>query len=128
MQTVDQKYADGIRQQVLEIQPDPDYTKYGAMAHKLPILIYTAGLLQALEFVCSRGERIQKRLIEHLAATIGQQDTAALMKAVREADLSGYMRLTRQVLAALLWYKRFAQSILKVTPTEDVSGGTTNHD
>jgi CRISPR-associated protein Cmr5 len=128
MQTIDQQYADTVRQQVLEIQLDPNYRKYGAMAHKLPVLIYTAGLLQALEFVCSRGEPIQKRLIEHLALTIGQSDAPALMKAVREADLSGYMRLTRQVLAALLWYKRFAQSILKVTPTEDASGDTTNHD
>ena len=128
MQTIDQQYADIVRQKVLEIQPEPDYTKYGAMAHKLPILVYTAGLLQALEFVCSRGEPIQKRLIEHLALTIGQPDTPALMKTVREADLRVYMRLTRQVFAALLWYKRFAQSILKVTPTEDMSGDAINHD
>jgi|SRR5579875_800525 CRISPR-associated protein Cmr5 len=128
MRTIDQQYADIVRQKVLEIQPDPNYKKYGAMAHKLPVLIYTAGLLQALEFVCSRGEDIQKRLVEHLALTIGQQNTSALIEAVREADLRGYMLLTRQALAALLWYKRFAQSILKVAPTEDASGDTTNHD
>ncbi len=120
MQTLDQQYSATVYEQVLEIKKEPEYKKYGAMAHKLPILIHTAGLAQALEFVYSRGEPIQKRLLEHLAITIGQQDTETLLQAVRKGTLSGYMRLTRQVLAALLWYKRFAQSILEVDPTEAV--------
>ncbi len=121
MQTLDQQYADIIRRQVLAIKERPDYKKYGAMAHKLPILIHTAGLLQALEFVNSRGEeeKIQKRLLEDLAVTIGQHNTSTLLAAVRGANLSAYMRLTRHILGALLWYKRFAQSILGVETGED---------
>lgn len=124
MQTLDQQYADIIRQQVLAIREKPDYKKYGAMAHKLPILIHTAGLLQSLEFVNSRGEseKIQKQLLEDLAITIGQQNTATLLAAVRGANLSAYMLLTRRILGALLWYKRFAQSILKVEASEDTAG------
>lgn len=122
MQTIDQQYADIIRQQVLVIKEQPDYKKYGAMAHKLPILIHTAGLLQALEFVNSRGEDIQKRLLKDLAITIGQQNTSTLLAAVQGANLSAYMRLTRHILGALLWYKRFAQSVLGVDASEETTG------
>ncbi|MBA2395426.1 MAG: type III-B CRISPR module-associated protein Cmr5 [Ktedonobacteraceae bacterium] len=118
MQTLDQQYSATAYTQVLAIKKEKDYKKYGAMAHKLPILIHTAGLAQALEFVQSRGEPIQKRLIEHLAVTIGQGNTETLLQTVRNTSLSGYIRLTRQILAALLWYKRFAQSILDVDVTE----------
>jgi len=122
MQTIDQQYSIAVHKQVLEIKKDPDYRKYGAMAHKLPILIHTAGLVQALEFVNSRGNTIQKRLLEHLAVTIGKNNTETLLDAARSRNLSNYMLLTRQVLSALLWYKRFAQSILEVHATESATG------
>jgi CRISPR-associated protein Cmr5 len=118
MQTLDQQYAASAYEQMLPIKKEKEYKKYGAMAHKLPILIHTAGLVQALEFVNSRGERIQQRLLEHLAVTIGLSDKATMLQTVKDAPLSKYMRLTRQILAALLWYKRFAQSILDVDVTE----------
>jgi len=119
MQTLDQQYSATAYKQVLSIKEDKEYKKYGAMAHKLPILIHTAGLVQALEFVHSRGKPVQKILLDHLAITIlGKGDAEALLQTVRSASLSGYIRLTRQILAALLWYKRFAQSILDVDATE----------
>lgn len=121
MLTRDQKYATIIYDQVCKIKkerPKKEYTKYGAMSHKLPILIYTAGLTQALIFVDARGEQIQKQLLQDLAATVGHNDTDTLLKVVREANLSSYMRLTQQILAALLWYKRFAQSILDVEASD----------
>jgi len=90
-----------------------DYRKYGVMCHKLPILIHTAGLAQALAFVESRKGNIYKDLLRHLAQTIEVKEEN-LVKAVREADLNDYMRLTSQVMAALVWYKRFAQSVLGV--------------
>jgi len=55
MQTLDQQYSASAYEQVLSIKKEKDYKKYGAMAHKLPVLIHTAGLVQALEFVNSRG-------------------------------------------------------------------------
>lgn len=121
MQTLDQQYSDLIRIQVIEIKKRPDYKKYGAMAHKLPMLIYTAGLLQALEFVYSR-EPIHQQLLTDLAQTVAQQDISSLLQAVRTANLRGYMLVTRRTLAALLWYKRFAQSILEVDTSEGATG------
>jgi len=88
------------------------------MAHKLPILIRTAGLVQALAFVEARGKEIQKRLLTDLKATIEPNDPRTLLIHAQNADLSEYMRLTQQIMAALLWYKRFAQSILGVDASE----------
>jgi CRISPR-associated protein Cmr5 len=129
MLTRDQKYAATVYDQVCKIkserQEKQEYKKYGAMAHKLPILIYTAGLVQALEFVNARCEAIHKELLSDLAMTVGQDDAQALLDYVRGADLSNYMLLTRQILAALLWYKRFAQSILGVDASDSNSETST---
>jgi CRISPR-associated protein Cmr5 len=118
MQTRDQIYAVTVYEQVSNIRREPEYKKYGAMAHKLPILIRTAGLAQALAFVEARGKEIQKRLLIDLKATIEPNDPRTLLVHAQSADLSEYMRLTQQIMAALLWYKRFAQSILGVDASE----------
>jgi len=52
--------------------------------------------------------------------TLGQENAQTLLQTVKSAPLSRYIRLTRQMLAALLWYKRFAQSILEVDVTESI--------
>jgi CRISPR-associated protein Cmr5 len=113
MQTRDQKYAVAIAEQVQQVKEDDKatYRKYGVMCHKLPILIHTAGLAQALAFVESRKEPIYKTFLTHLGDTVGEKDVA--IKA-RTVELNDYMRLTAQIMAALVWYKRFAQSILGV--------------
>lgn len=116
MQTRDQKYAIDVFDRVSGIPVEKEYrNSYGGMAHKLPILIRTAGLAQALSFVESRGSDAQKQLLKHLTATVSKQDLA---KDARELPLSEYIRLTQQVMAALLWYKRFAQSVLGVDASE----------
>jgi CRISPR-associated protein Cmr5 len=120
MQTRDQIYAATIYEQVSTVVKQPEYKQYGAIAHKLPILIRTAGLVQALSFVEARSKKeIQKRLLTDLKATIEPNDPRTLLVHAQQADLSEYMRLTQQVMAALLWYKRFAQSILGVDASEE---------
>ncbi len=119
----DQRYAMKAQERVCAFWQEncPDKTsdqkacrQYGAMCHKLPILIRTAGLAQALTFVESRPKKdtAYQRFLSDLAATVEQPELAATARG--EGNLLRYMRLTQQVLAALLWYKRFAQSILGV--------------
>ncbi len=119
MQTRDQKYAVDVYKRVLEVKKaeKADRDRYGAMAHQLPILIRTAGLAQALAFLDSRDTKGHKQLLIDLAATVGQP--GKLLQSAREAGIGEYMNLTRQVMDALLWYKRFAQSVLDVK-TSDV--------
>lgn len=105
----------------------PDYRqKYGTMAHKLPLLIHTAGLAQALAFVESRNEDAHTQLLQHLAETIdhaGIHHGRELAARSRAAELDEYMLLTRRVLAALVWYKRFVESILKIEQPDTAEGG-----
>src|SRR5579885_2385277 len=121
MQTRDQKYAVDVYEKVSQIRKEGKtvYKGYGAMAHKLPVLIRTGGLMQALAYVDARGKDPQKKLLQDLAETVGKPDAAALLKRARESEMSEYMLLTHQVIDALLWYKRFAQSVLDVDAGED---------
>jgi CRISPR-associated protein Cmr5 len=134
MQTRDQQLATEVYncvEQVKEKYPDekaPYRKRYGSMAHKLPVLIRTVGLAQALAFVQARGKKdAHKKLLDDLAAVISAQNGETLDASTgetlattsRTASLHDYMRLTQHVLAALLWFKRFAQSVLKVEPGEE---------
>ncbi len=123
MQTIQQKFAQRIYEQVNTFANDnpgkdnPARKEYGAMAHKLPVLVRQAGLIQALAYVNTRGKDAHKVLLDHLAQTLGFTRGQFLQEA-RHALLPQYMLLTRQTLWALEWYKRFAQSILGVKPGE----------
>jgi CRISPR-associated protein Cmr5 len=134
MQTREQKYANAIFKQVTgyrDNHTEKERKEYGSMAHQLPVLVRTAGLAQALTFVEARhqekkedGKVIKpppKQLLDDLAATLERQDGGKLAQAARAANLPEYMRLTQQVLAALVWYKRFAQSVLGVKSGDDVA-------
>lgn len=90
--------------------------KYGSLAHRLPVLVRTAGLAQALAFVEARGDKTGKELLAHIAEVVQEKE---LLKRSREAELEEYLYLTRKVLDALTWYKRFAQSVLGVEATAD---------
>jgi CRISPR-associated protein Cmr5 len=101
-------------------------TKYGGMAHTLPILIRTSGLAQALAFVESRGKDPHRDLLNHLARTL-LGDTATgnqLATRSRTAELPEYMSLTERAMLALKWYKRYAQSVLEVDITADEGSRT----
>lgn len=98
--------------------------KYGSMAHKLPILIRTSGLCQALAFVQVRGDDMHRVLLCHLAVTVNAGTTDSLLTQSRTRDLGAYMYLTQRTLSALLWYKRFAQSVLDVEAGDGGEGAT----
>lgn len=93
-------------------------TEYGSMAHKLPILIHQAGLAQAVEFVKTRDKDAHKDLLRHLGETLGYGDTEKFAEKCRKAELLEYIHLTNRALDALIWYKRFAKSVLGVEADE----------
>ena len=125
MKTLEQEFAGKIYQQVAEYEKkypkegDPARKKYGSMAHKLPVLVRTAGLAQALAFVDSRGKDEHKELLKHLAKVTINAEVGEFLTQSRDADLTEYLYLTRKTMLALKWYKRFAQSVLKIEPGEE---------
>lgn len=103
---------------------EEDRVRYGSMAQKLPILIRTAGLCEALHFVRSRDKPILGELLDHLARQLARTDPAvgdgaSLCVRVRQADITQYLWMTREALAAAEWYARLAQSELGVARGAD---------
>jgi CRISPR-associated protein Cmr5 len=100
---------------------------YGSMAQKLPALIRSAGLCQALHFVKSRGKEPLNTLLRHLAeqvhrADVAVTDTDSLCAQARTIDLSQYVWLTRETLASVTWYARLSRSEWGILPGEDGGG------
>ena len=127
MQTLQQRYATKVYeriQSVLADYPGEENKKkrdeYGALALKLPVLVRQAGLIQALTFIAARQREAHKyRILDDLAQVLGVGSGEDLLEQAREAPLSKYMYLTQRVLWALEWFKRFAQSELRVEPGEE---------
>jgi CRISPR-associated protein Cmr5 len=120
----DQQRAVSAYERVSQVGPNAK-EKYGTLALKLPFLIRSSGLAQALTFV---GEKAgaEVPLMRDLAATVGaatgeEKLTAAqlLARAREDVDAASYLMLTREVLRAASWYKRLASSVLKVQPGGD---------
>ena len=126
MKTRDQEYAISAYERVSIVSKNEKET-YGAMAHRLPILIRKAGLAQALSFVEAKAtdKPAYGSLLADLKATVRRNENLATL--ARSVELEDYMLLTKQVMDALLWYKRFAQSILGIdtatAATIDTEGG-----
>ncbi|MBI3650824.1 MAG: type III-B CRISPR module-associated protein Cmr5 [Acidobacteria bacterium] len=107
LQTRSQRFADSAYKKVLEVSKDKDKRdEYKRVVLNLPVLIRTAGLAQALAFV----EKEHTKLIQHLAETV---EVTNLSASSRSVSLQEYMRITRDTLDALVWYKRFAESLIK---------------
>jgi len=99
---------------------------YGGLCHKFPILVLTCGLCQAVAFVESKAIRDDDRgkayrlLRRHVAAVLGLTE-ATLLSDVRKAALTEYMRHTRRIRQAWVYYKRFAVSLLEVPSAAGLS-------
>lgn len=122
MLTRNQKFAVAVHNKVSAHKglSKADKDKYGAMAQKLPVLIRTAGLAQAVSFLEAKSskEAMNKQLLEDLAATVGF-GVKEFGDKCRNAELTDYLQLTNNTLAALLWFKRFSVSVLEVAENAD---------
>ncbi len=105
---------------------------YGGLYHKLPVLIRTCGLCQALAFVNSKtkaeGNRgsahqavmseVTEVLSRHCGVSPRQGDEGGILNAVRGLNSRQYALATRILLQSLVFHKRFAESILGVEATD----------
>jgi CRISPR-associated protein Cmr5 len=120
MQTRNQKFAVAVYEKVAahKNRSKAEKDKYGAMAQKLPVLIRTAGLAQAIAFLEAKSkEKMNKQLLDDLSDAVGEIagfDKKEFSGKCRESDLTAYLQLTQNTLAALLWFKRFSVSVLEV--------------
>jgi CRISPR type III-B/RAMP module-associated protein Cmr5 len=105
---------------------------YGGLCHRLPVLIRTCGLCAALAFVHSKSQggsgddrREAHRLLlkhcgailgDHAGLGIGNGSGRELINTVQGLDVRGYVLAQRVLLEALVFHKRFAESVLGVEP------------
>lgn len=129
MATLEQERALLAFKHVGEFQVgSPDAKKYATIVHKMPALLVSAGLCQALHFVDARRDQNQKKLLDHLAeqlkrvdATISGKDD--LLARVRSAELGQYLQLMREAYACAGWYRRLVQGVLKIEAGTDTGEG-----
>ncbi|GAA5531114.1 type III-B CRISPR module-associated protein Cmr5 [Herpetosiphon gulosus] len=119
-QTLEQRYATKVYEKanVYGEKTKEERTRYGNLAFSLPIMIHSAGLVQALHFASTRKKAEQKQFLQDLAEILEFKNTQELLDKSRTAQITEYMRLTRQTLAVLVWFKRFAQSILELEASD----------
>jgi CRISPR-associated protein Cmr5 len=124
MKTLEQEFAEKVYNKTVDFgkahpKGHVERDQYGGMAHKLPIIVRTAGLAEALAFVESRGKDGHLALLEDLAQVVSNYGLNDFTKQSRGADLQQYIFLTQRTMLALKWFKRFAQSALDVQPTTE---------
>ena len=128
--TLEQQRAATAHRHVQEVPDKKDQKTYGSMAQKLPALIRSAGLCQAIYFVKSRKKDALDRLLAHLAEQLTRVDPQitnvdSLCASVRGADVGHYVWLTREALATVSWYGRLARSEWGILPGDEPEDRTT---
>jgi CRISPR-associated protein Cmr5 len=114
---------------LVKTREEGERKEYASIVHATPALLRSAGLSQALHFVASRKSDAQRELLEHLALQLERVDAALkaggegtlserLLLRVREANMTAYLRLTREALACIQWYVRLVQGVLRIDPGE----------
>ena len=121
VRTREQKYAATVYALVQNfdhsIKDEKQRVRYASLCHSVAIMIRSAGLVQALAFACRKQDQGNQQFVRDLAQALGysgDNNQLKLLEASYTASLMEYMYLTQDTLAVLLWFKRFAQSILKV--------------
>jgi len=91
---------------------------YVSIAKRLPSLIHSCGLAQALAFVAAKGKRDkpnhpvepERQLMLDLFEVLVSPNLA---EESRNAEVARYLRLSRDSLTAAGWLKRYAEAILE---------------
>jgi CRISPR-associated protein Cmr5 len=129
----DLKLAEKLISDVEKQYPDEEHKvrkTYGSLCHSFPVMVRTAGLCQAVAFSQAKAQADDERiknahslLLHHVEKVVAQIEPSLgegkLLEAIRNASATQYMLYTRRILSAWIYFKRFAESILKVKAGED---------
>ena len=115
-------------ERVQEAKADTDSKEYRAYTRRLPMLIKTNGLGNALAFEYAKGSNqapnahdlLLKHLTdwfrlpqnEYLLGKLGKQPDALLLKVIK-TDSATYRSVTTEVLALLHWLRRLAEGAIE---------------
>jgi CRISPR-associated protein Cmr5 len=120
VRTRSQIFAERAFARVAEVSKRDPKTQadYARSAKRLPALLHTAGLAQAVAFLQAKNlSQLLKDVVFVMNDDCLQSETFAQL--VRSAELLEYLRLSRLALEAAGWLKRYAESLLKDTDSGD---------
>ena len=87
------------------------FEEYSSFALAFPSLVHSCGLAQALAFAQAKGRADYLSDLENvLGEDMGENGGGDLCTRSRESELMEYTRLSRRVLAASSWIKRYCQA------------------
>jgi len=86
---------------------------YKKLSKKFPALVHTCGLTQAIAFVQGKEKNLGQRYLEDIAGIISPEKTVDLAERSRNADLIEYQHITRDVIDAATWLKRYSEALLE---------------
>jgi CRISPR-associated protein Cmr5 len=148
MQTRAQKYSRLAYEHISQLDQDNELNDvqkklYSSICHDFPIMVLRSGLAQAVAFLSikaesdksndkSTGKKAEnlksknkfayEEFLKHLSSITGHENETYdnFQQRIQKMELGEYQRTTRTILNAAIWYKRFAESLLKVRAVESV--------
>ena len=118
----DQKRAMAAFKAVSDAEAKPYSKDYGRQCLRLPLLIRQDGLCLTLAFLEGKAKKSDSGYFERLLGDF-QTVLGTTPAKVREAEASEYQRLSREGLRTALWFKRYAEAVLHVSPDDDRGEG-----
>ncbi len=131
MRTRSQQHSKKVYEQISSLVLDADKKKtYGSLCHNFPLMVLRSGLSQAIAFIWVKSKGVEStpqgqflKHLSHLTEGAHNESASQFQQRINQAELIEYQRLTRKILAASIWYKRFAESILGVKAGEETEEG-----
>ncbi|MGB9618951.1 MAG: type III-B CRISPR module-associated protein Cmr5 [Armatimonadota bacterium] len=120
----EQYWARMAFEKVSSVGTQPWAEDYGRQAKHLPALIHQCGVCQALTFLQAKGAAAggaaKRQLLKDLASALQFSSADALIAEARDSATTSYHLLTRNALGCAVWFKRYAEALLRIDePSED---------
>lgn len=130
--TLEQKRAKSAWDEIQKIKGELFESEYASWAKKLPVLVLTNGLGQALAFLKSKSNgnsntaTAQRKLLEALnrwllnPSTFKWEDNSSdVLQRIVESSSDTYRLATMEALAFLNWLRRFAEGYLEKNESQE---------
>jgi CRISPR-associated protein Cmr5 len=111
VRTESQLFAQRAFEKVSEKQGKEKESKYRTLALSFPSLVHSCGLAQAIAFVEVKERDVNFH--DDLKYVLGLEQGESLSEKSRRTELLDYMQLSRRVMVASGWLKRYAEALLK---------------
>ncbi|MBN1547547.1 MAG: type III-B CRISPR module-associated protein Cmr5 [Syntrophaceae bacterium] len=83
--------------------------EFARFTKRFPTLIHTCGLCQALAFAQAKQ---QNDYLEDIATVLNRKPVDNLLQMVPQVPVTDYMSLTREMINAASWLKRYAEALM----------------